>query len=40
MGELADVLRDSSAVWIAMLFLAVFMGATLLLAGRQDDEDF
>jgi len=38
MGGLEAALSDSSAVWIAMLFLAVFMGATLLLAGRQDDD--
>jgi hypothetical protein len=35
--NLGALLAGSSAVWIAMLFLAVFMGITLFLAGRQDD---
>ena len=34
--DLGGALGGSAAVWIAMLFLAIFMGVTLLLAGRQD----
>lgn len=37
MNEVGQVLVANAAVLITLLFLAVFMAATLFLAGRQDD---
>jgi hypothetical protein len=34
--DLGGAIGSSAAVWIAILFLAIFMGVTLLLAARQD----
>jgi hypothetical protein len=36
-STVAQALAANAAVLITLLFLAVFMAATLVLAGRQDD---